>query len=274
VPIGSTPFTQTGYASSYQYQIGTGFTLAGTLAGWPAGNGGYFYFQGLIDEVEFFNRALTLAEVQAILNAGSNGKCRNHPPVAVCKNVTVSACVSAMVSIYGGSSDSDHEDDITLSQSPPGPYPIGTTIVTLTVTDNHGASSQCKGTVTVTSKASVENTSLKATPNVLWPPDGKMVPVKVTASASSCAAATCKIVSVSSSEPAAGDWVITGNLTVNLRAQRSGSSKSGRVYTITVQCTDAAGNTTTKTVTVTVPHDQGQSGDSGDDHEKDHGGDQ
>jgi hypothetical protein len=42
---------------------------------------------------------------------------------------------------------------------------------------------------------------------------------------------------------------------MSLRAERSGTG-SGRVYTITVQCTDAAGNSTTKTVTVTVAHDQ------------------
>jgi hypothetical protein len=76
--IASTPFVQTGYASSYQYQIGTGYTAAG----WPATNGGYFYFQGLIDEVEFFNRALSQAEIQAIVNAGKSGKCKVPPPAA------------------------------------------------------------------------------------------------------------------------------------------------------------------------------------------------
>ena len=68
---------------------------------------------------------------------------------------------------------------------------------------------------------------------------------------------------VSSNEPVNGtgdgdtapDWVITGNLTVDLRAERSGTG-SGRVYTITVRCTDASGNSSTKTVTVTVPHDR------------------
>src|SRR5262249_37294294 len=80
--IGSVPLTQVGYASSYQYQIGTGVTAAD----WPAGNGGffYFYFQGLIDEVEFFNRALSQAEVQAIVNAGSAGKCRTSTTPGVC----------------------------------------------------------------------------------------------------------------------------------------------------------------------------------------------
>ena len=260
-PIGSTPFVQTGYATSYQYQIGAGFTALG----WPAGNGGYFYFQGLIDEVEIFNRALTVAEIQAIVNAGSAGKCRNRPPIAVCKSVTVQSCaLTTAASIDGGSSDPDSGDTITLSQSPAGPYPVGTTMVTLTVTDNHGASSQCTGTVTVSNSTALTVSSLTATPNVLWPPNDKMIPVTVTASASGCgAAATCKIVSVTSNEGDAGDWMITGDLTVNLRAKRSGNG-NGRVYTITVKCTDAAGNATTKTVTVTVPHDRGE-GDDDDD---------
>ncbi len=34
------------------------------------------YFQGEIDEVEIFDRALTAAEIQAIFNAGSAGKCK------------------------------------------------------------------------------------------------------------------------------------------------------------------------------------------------------
>ena len=33
------------------------------------------FFQGLIDEVDFFSRALSAAEVQAIYNAGADGKC-------------------------------------------------------------------------------------------------------------------------------------------------------------------------------------------------------
>jgi hypothetical protein len=40
-------------------------------------------------------------------------------------------------------------------------------------------------------------------------------------------------------------------LTVQLRAERCGTG-TGRIYTITVQCKDASGNTSTKTTTVTV----------------------
>jgi Concanavalin A-like lectin/glucanases superfamily len=251
----STNFTQVGYAASYQYQIGTGFT-----ASWPAGNGGYFYFQGLIDEVEIFNRALASSEIQALFTAGSAGKCKNQAPVARCQNVTVAACM-ANASIDDGSFDPDG-DPVILSQIPPGPYSAGTTPVTLTVTDNHGTSSQCTATVTVipTGTGPATITSLTATPNVLWPPNHKLVPVTVTENGN-CGAVTCKIVSVTSNEPLAPwDYKITGNLTVELRASRLGRG-NGRVYTITVHCTDAAGNVVTKTVTVTVPHDMGNGGD-------------
>ena len=70
----------------------------------------------------------------------------------------------------------------------------------------------------------------------------------------------CRIVSVDSSEPdtrpgAGPDWEITGDLTVRLRAERSGPGP-GRAYTITVECRDGAGNRTAGTATVAVPHDQ------------------
>ena len=104
-----------------------------------------------------------------------------------------------------------------------------------------------------------------------------MVPVTVTATPSGdCSAIACKIVSVTSNESlAADDVVITGDLTVDLRADRSGNG-SGRVYTITVQCKDATGNVASKTVTVTVPHDQGngnQGGNGNDDNQGDQGND-
>ncbi len=35
-----------------------------------------FYFNGLIDELELFDRALDLSEIQAIYDAGSEGKCK------------------------------------------------------------------------------------------------------------------------------------------------------------------------------------------------------
>jgi hypothetical protein len=74
---------------------------------------------------------------------------------------------------------------------------------------------------------------------------------------------SCEIISVTSDEPINGvgdgntspDWIITGPLTVDIRAERAGPG-DGRVYTITVECTDESGNSSTATVDVTVPHSQ------------------
>jgi hypothetical protein len=103
--------------------------------------------------------------------------------------------------------------------------------------------------------------TLTAIPQVLWPPDHKMKPVVVVASASdgsSVAPVVCQIAAVKSSEPSAPgypDWAITGPLTVNLRAERAGSG-NGRVYTLTVTCANGSNLNDMRDVTVSVPHDQ------------------
>jgi hypothetical protein len=74
----------------------------------------------------------------------------NREPLARClsTNVAADATCTAQVSIDNGSSDPD-SDGLVITQSPPGPYPIGSTKVLLTVTDSHGLSSTCDGVVTV-----------------------------------------------------------------------------------------------------------------------------
>jgi len=47
---------------------------------------------------------------------------------------------------------------------------------------------------------------------------------------------------------------ITGNLTVSLLAERSGTGPGGN-HTVTVRCTDISGNSTIAKALVTVPHD-------------------
>jgi len=93
-----------------------------------------------------------------------------------------------------------------------------------------------------------------------------MLPVTVTVDATDVCSAnvTCRIVSVTTSEPNTRpglspkntpDVELTGPLSLLLRAERLGS-KSGRTYTITIRCTDSSGNFSEKDVIVTVPHDQ------------------
>lgn len=193
---------------------------------------------------------------------------RNQPPVAQCQNVTISANGScqANTNVDNGSYDPDG-DLITITQSPLGPFVLGGTGVTLTVTDSNGNSASCSATVTVVDTTSPTITSVTVSPNTLWPPNHKMVPVQVTAATlDNCSAApVCTITSVTSNEPdnglgdgdTANDIVVTGDLTVNLRAERSGTG-TGRVYTVNGQCADTAGNSAPWNTAVTVPHDKGK----------------
>ncbi|MBZ5631394.1 MAG: HYR domain-containing protein [Acidobacteriia bacterium] len=92
------------------------------------------------------------SELTRLVNLGQTlGVPANRPPVAVCADVTVKAkacATSARASINNGSSDPDG-DKLTLTQSPPGPYGVGKTPVTLTVADPYGGSNSCQATVTV-----------------------------------------------------------------------------------------------------------------------------
>ncbi|UCF89863.1 MAG: VCBS repeat-containing protein, partial [Desulfobacterales bacterium] len=91
-------------------------------------------------------------DVSVLINTGGY---QNEPPTAICQNVTVATepgTCSADVSVDDGSFDPDG-DDITLVQEPPGPYCLGTTEVTLTVTDAEGLSDQCSAAVTVVYQA-------------------------------------------------------------------------------------------------------------------------
>jgi hypothetical protein len=153
-----------------------------------------------------------------------------------------------------------------------GSYPLGTTTVTFTATDAAGNQASCQTTVTVQDTIPPVVT-VAAIPNLLWPPDHKMVSVNTTVVATdSCDPAPSVILaSVTSNEPddspgegnaqVAGDIqgasIGTPDFQVLLRAERNGSGP-GRVYTITYQATDASGNSGSASAQVIVPHDMGQ----------------
>lgn len=148
-------------------------------------------------------------------------------------------------------------------------FPLGTNLVSLVVTDSAGNKTVCSTTVTVVDTIPPSIISVTSTPNVLWPPNHKMIAVRLTAMVRDlCGGTSWKITGISSSEAVndkgsgntAPDWEITGLHTAKLRAERSGIT-GPRFYTITVVATDGAGNESQpRTVTVTVPHDQSGSG--------------
>ncbi len=158
----------------------------------------------------------------------------NSSPVVVCQNVTVAAGASCTTnaSINNGSFDYDSGDTITITQSPAGPYPLGSTLVTLTVTDNHGASSSCQSTVTV----------LDTTKPVI------SCPANIITSLPLNSTATGKAVTFTVTAPDT-----CGSATVTT-SHASGSVFPLGTTTVTATANDGRGNTRMCSFTVTVPY--------------------
>jgi FG-GAP repeat len=103
-----------------------------------------------------------------------------------------------------------------------------------------------------------------ASPDTLWPPDHRLVPVttNVFVSDAGSGATGFTLASAVSDQPDSGpqfgpftgdvqDWTVgTADTSGELRAERYGTA---RTYTLTYQATDAAGNTTTCAANVRVP---------------------
>ena len=112
-----------------------------------------------------------------------------------------------------------------------------------------------------------EGLGITAEPAKLWPPNHKMRDVVLSVDVEDICDSTphCEIVEdgVFSNEPddesgdgkTSPDWIITGNLTLKLRAERAGRG-DGRVYTVNVICVDGSSNSTTGTTTISVPHNK------------------
>ena len=146
--------------------------------------------------------------------------------------------------------------NVTLSAD----FALGDHLVTVSAASGETESVTCSTTVQVRDTIPPVVLGISATPNLLWPPNHKMVPVAIEVQAiDNCGEPTSKIVAVASNEPLGShndkdgrDWVITGDLTAGLRAERLGSGQ-GRTYTIFVECRDAARNSSLSSVIIIVP---------------------
>jgi len=228
----------------------------------------FFPVDGRLDEIAIWGRALTDEECSSLYNNG-NGRPLNSAPIANAgtdQTVEQATADGTKVDWHCLAADvCDAEVDVVCVPPSGSVFPLGVTTVTCTATDDSGNQTVRSFTVTVKDTTAPVIESAWATPNVLWPPNHKMADVAVGAVVGDIcdAAPAWKIIGVASNEPINGlgdgdtapDWLITGEHSLKLRAERSGKG-SGRVYTITIQAIDASGNAATGAVLVTVPHDQ------------------
>jgi hypothetical protein len=148
--------------------------------------------------------------------------------------------------------------------------PLGMHGITLLVVDARGLTSTAETRVTVRDTRP-PSLVVSASSEVLWPPNHRLVPVRVGMQVADLCDpwVTASLVSIQSSEPddapGDGDGRTIGDIEdadigsrdgeVFLRAERSGGGP-GRIYELTYAATDASGNKVSAIAVVSVPHDE------------------
>ncbi len=172
-------------------------------------------------------------------------------------NAQCQAAVPDLSSLVAAIDNCTPPGELRVTQAPAAATALGkgTHEVLVTVTDASGNAASCITRVTVVDRTKPQIVSLEASDNLLTPPNRQMIPITLTAVATdNCDLnPVCRIASVTSSESVTDgpDWNITGELTLELRAEVD-SRDVPRIYTIKVCCTDASGNSSCKAVQVKV----------------------
>lgn len=181
-------------------------------------------------------------------------------PTNVVRATDAGRC-GTVVSFTASATDSCSTATVVCNPPSGSTFVKGTNLVVCAATDAAGNMVSASFPVVVHDMEAPVICWLKASEDRLWPANKKMETIHLRAVATdNCDdKPACSIVSVTSNEPMTGrgdktgpDMIITGPMTLKLRAERS-ERGSGRVYTVTVRCTDASGNTSTKNITIECP---------------------
>jgi hypothetical protein len=181
-------------------------------------------------------------------------------PVLHLPDPITAEATSAAGAVVTYTATADGADSFSCSPASGSTFPLGTTTVNCTATNVVGTSTG-SFTVTVQDTTPPAIVSIDATPReVLWPNNHKMqhTTIVVVATDAVDAHPTARVLSVTSDQPendggdgdTSPDWAITGDLTVDLRSERSFGLD--RHYTITVEVKDFSGNTSTGTLVISV----------------------
>lgn len=236
-------------------------------------------FNGLIDEVEIFDRAVTATEIAAIFNAGSSGKCKmpvadagpdqtvNEGTVVTLDGSGSKRSVSPLLTYTwmqtdGPSVTLNLTDPVHPMFTAPGVSSGGDSLTFKLIVNDGVDSAPDEVIVNVLDLNDPPACDLaQVSPALLWPPNHKLVPVTITGvSDPNNNPVTITITGVTQDEPVNGlgdgdtspDAVIQGS-TVRLRAERSGAG-NGRVYEVHFSADDGQGGTCSGSAKASVPH--------------------
>jgi hypothetical protein len=191
----------------------------------------------------------------------------------------------AEVTLDGTGSTDPNQDPLSYTWTGPfgtvaGPTPmvvlaLGTHTITLTVDDGNGETDSDSVQITVEDQTQPTFESISVDPGSLWPPNHEMVLITPTFSVhDNCdpnpvveleLITMNEVDETNTYDPSFDSTIGDGNTiddiqvdsngNIYLRAERS-EARNGRVYTLKFKVTDSSGNSSSATVTVTIPHNK------------------
>src|SRR2546423_10967210 len=156
----------------------------------------------------------------------SNGQCTLNCPASISVSNAIHQCGAVVNFPVPTLSGNCSGVVITSTPASGSMFPVGTTTISSTAKIGNTVIANCSFTVTVRDMENPVISNVSASPNTLWPPNHKMVPVTVNYNVTdNCPGPLACHLNVSSNEPVNStgdgntepDWSIINNHLVNLR---------------------------------------------------------
>ncbi|HKO44942.1 MAG TPA: family 10 glycosylhydrolase [Pyrinomonadaceae bacterium] len=189
---------------------------------------------------------------------GQNGWYVTRPKVTLAANDNCSGVATIEYSIDGGQNWQTYSGSFDITTE-------GTTTVLYRATDQ-GGNAETPKSITLKVDTSAPVLTLSATPSVIWPATGQVVNVAIDGTGSDSVSGSASVSYVITDEYGTPMNLplrsLTGSSTtwteaLAVEARRDGTDKDGRTYVVVATLTDVAGNSASATITILVPHDQG-----------------
>ena len=199
----------------------------------------------------------TTAAVAPATPNGQNGWYTTAPTITLSANDNCAGVGTIQYSTDGGTTWQPYSGSFVFNTE-------GTTTVLYRSIDRASNTETAKS-ITLKIDTSAPIVTLSATPSVIWPVTGEMVNVRIDGNGSDLVSGLASVSYAVTDEygtplnlplrTLSGNSN-TWNETLAVEASRAGTDLNGRLYVVTATLTDVAGNTTTTSTNILVPHDQ------------------
>jgi uncharacterized lipoprotein YddW (UPF0748 family) len=200
---------------------------------------------------------VTTVALQPAAPDGENNWYRTDVTVGLAASDNCSGVARTEYSLDGGATWQSYTGEFSISSE-------GTTTVLYRSSDR-AENTETAQSLSIMIDKTAPSIQLSADPAIIWPPNGKMVPVTLSGAGSDAvsglASVSYSVTDEYGTPLGISPRALSGNSaiwteTLALEARREGEDLDGRRYLITATIRDAAGHTSTATAEVLVPHDQ------------------